>query len=96
MGEVETTADEAVSGERGGVKDRAKEWLINRFREQSEWEVSEVISAAKADGISEPAIKRARLSLNMPPSVKRVSKWWWIWMPANADSNHKESKERGN
>jgi AAA domain-containing protein len=91
QGEVETTADEAMSQ----VKKKSRgvcavEWLEDRFRERREWESNELKRLATEAGISKNALWSPEV--NALPIQKRQrfnavgdSTWFWIsrdgWPP---------------
>ncbi len=90
-GEVDMTADEAMGG--GKRKSRgicAVEWLIERFREHSEWTSDELKKTAAEAGISKNALWSPEV--NALPIRKRERanaagdlQWFWIaernWPP---------------
>lgn len=83
-GEVDTTADEAMTAERrSGRKESATEWLIERFREKTVWLSSDLFSRAEQDGISRNAIYAAKKSLELPSARRHVGEdgpaySWWV------------------
>ena len=88
QGEVDTTADEAMAGEKG-VPRRvvASQWLIERFREKREWESEALFDAARQEGVSRNAIFEAKSSLCLPRARRNVGSdgsvtWTW-WVPEN-------------
>jgi hypothetical protein len=88
LGEVDTTADEAMAGEKRAPRRMlAKEWLVELFRKRLEWPSDQFWSEAKAHGISKNAIDEARVRLEMPKPRKVTepngeTHWIW-WVPAN-------------
>lgn len=89
LGEVDTTANEAMSGT-GKKKSRgedAAEWLIDRFREKLFWSSKDLFDEAKAHGISESALWEAKRNLDLPKAKKTIlpngaTVWGW-WVPAD-------------
>jgi hypothetical protein len=92
LGEVDTTANEAVNKE--GKKQRrdvvASEWLIERFRERLEWESEDLFTRAKNENISRSAVFDAKAKLNLPRARRQVQEngdityLWWVapdWPP---------------
>lgn len=87
LGEVDTTADEAVNQEGKSRKVVASEWLVERFFEQLEWPSDELFKAANAAGVSKNAIWEAKSRLNLPKAKQIVHEngnreWVW-WVPKN-------------
>jgi hypothetical protein len=87
LGEVDTTADEAVAG--GGKPRRvvAAVWLVERFKEKLEWRSKILLAAAAQEGISRDAMFEAKRSLNLPKARKLTETngdehWVW-WVPEN-------------
>jgi hypothetical protein len=82
-GEVDTTADEAMSGERQAPrKVKATDWLIDRFKEDLRWFSEDLWAAAKHDGISRNAIFEAKDILCLPRCDKEQlpgGKQAWVW-----------------
>jgi len=87
LGEVETTADEAVNHcqpEKKNRSQRAAEWLIERFREKLEWESDDLFAAGEREGITRKAIFEAKELLDLPKArrIKHlggdVSWQWWV------------------
>jgi hypothetical protein len=85
IGEVDTTADEAMAGTSSKPrKIVASEWLIERFREKREWESEDLFKAARAENISRDAIFEAKRILDLPrarPSTSlsgAKSFFWWV------------------
>jgi hypothetical protein len=85
LGEVDTTADDALNREKKKAtrEIKAADWLIERFREKREWFSDDLFAAAKAEGISRDAIFEAKNSLDLPkarptdgPGGKRPWVWW--------------------
>jgi hypothetical protein len=85
LGEVDTTADEAmarVSKPRSVV---ASDWLKERFAEKREWPSDDLFRAAKAAGVSRDAVFEAKHKLNLPKARKVThengnTEWVW-WVP---------------
>ena len=82
-GEVDTTADAAMSGEK--TKPRrvvASEWLTDQFREKREWPSDDLHTAARAQGLSRNSMFDAKASL--PIKAKKVTgstgdvMWFWV------------------
>ncbi len=96
LGDVETTADEAVSGQKGTPRSMlATEWLIGLFRERLEWPGEDFWASARHHGISKNAIDEARVKLNIPKprqtrNIHNKPAWvWWVtadWPPLHAQS----------
>jgi hypothetical protein len=88
LGEVETSADEAMGGEaRPPRQIVATDWLTARFRERREWPSDELFAAAKQEGISRNAVFEAKAKLSLPKARKDTlpngdSVWVW-WVPPN-------------
>lgn len=85
LGEIETTADEAIKYKIKPRRQLARDWLIERFQEKREWESSELFKAAKEDNVSKNAIYEAKDSLSLPRARRQVSEngdvsWYW-WVP---------------
>jgi len=91
LGEVDTTADEAINREskkpRGVI---ASEWLVDRFRERLEWESEDLFTRAGAEGVSRKAIFDAKTALNLPRARRTCQQngdivyFWWVppdWPP---------------
>lgn len=88
IGEVDTTADEAMAGEkkskpptRGVV---ASQWLIEKFREKLEWTSGDLKKAASEEGVSHNALFDAKRILELPKARKvsdpngDVTWVWWV------------------
>jgi hypothetical protein len=73
LGEVDTTANEAMSGSSKKVSrsECAAEWLVERFRIQLEWESEKLFANAKEEGISRNSIFDAKNNLGSGIRVKR-------------------------
>jgi hypothetical protein len=88
LGEVDLTADDAVSRERNKPRrEVAVEWLVERFRQKLEWRSDELFAAAKAAGISRNAVFEAKEQLGLPKARKRTLDngdvvWEW-WVPGD-------------
>jgi hypothetical protein len=85
LGEIETTADQAVKFQVRPRKQMAREWLIEKFKEQLEWESRELFQAAKEAGISRSAMFEAKDALALPKAKRSVTEsgdtsWRW-WVP---------------
>ena len=89
LGEVETTADEAVN--KASPRERrdvvAADWLVEKFKEKLEWESRALFDAAKAENISRNAIFEAKNKLMLPKAKKRTLEngdeiWVW-WVPSD-------------
>jgi hypothetical protein len=91
LGEVDTTADEAVNREPGKPRRVvAAEWLVERFREKLEWPSDELFRAASAANVSRNALFEAKDKLCLPRARKVAHEngdvaWvWWVapdWPP---------------
>ncbi len=81
LGEVDTTADDAVSSmsdsKRGKIK--AADWLIERFRDKLEWPSDDLKHAAKEEGISRNALWSAKNDLNVKHRKTVMSNGDVIW-----------------
>jgi hypothetical protein len=86
IGEVDTTADDAVAGERSqpkqAVADVAAAWLVEKFTERRQWCSEELFAAAKAKNISRDAIFKAKKLLGWPTAKKITASsgavtWTW-------------------
>ena len=87
LGEVDTTADEAMaSGPKSPKRaETAGEWLVKIFRTKTEWTSKEFWTAAKEAGVSKDAILEARPKLGIPkakPGVTDGKKSWVWWVPS--------------
>jgi hypothetical protein len=88
LGEVDTTADEAMGGE--ATKPRrvtAGKWLIEMFRQKREWTSDDLFAAANQSGVSRNAIFEAKERLDIPKARRVVLangdvQWTW-WVPPN-------------
>jgi hypothetical protein len=105
LGEVDTTADEALGGtprkERQDIK--ASRWLVDRFRERQEWESDELFKAAHQEGLSRNAVFGAKNLLDLPRARRRVQQngdtvyLWWVppdW-PQLAEETERDSRTVG-
>lgn len=91
LGEVDTTADEAINRDRSRPRQLlATEWLVEIFSQKLEWSSDEFWASAKHHNISKNAIDEARVRLFMPKPRKSTSThgdstWvWWVppdWPP---------------
>lgn len=90
LGEVDTTADEAMGIEKRPRQVLATEWLVDLFRQKLEWSSDEFWGSARAHNISRNAVFEARVKLNLPKPRKvqgqggDVSWTWWVppdWPP---------------
>jgi len=87
LGDVDITADEAVSGDTKPRKVAARDWLIAAFKLKLEWDSDELFKAAREEGVSRDSIFDAKAELGLPKAKKRTdmdgsSKWVW-WVPAD-------------
>lgn len=87
LGEVDTTADNAINQVSKPRKVVASEWLIERFREKLEWSSADLFAEAKAHNISRSAVFEAKETLKLPKARKVASlngdsTWVW-WVPAD-------------
>jgi hypothetical protein len=87
LGEVNVTADDAMSGV-GAARPRriaAAEWLIELFRKQHEWPSDHFWAEAKQAGVSRNAIDEARARLDGPKCRRVVGAngdpFWTWWVP---------------
>jgi hypothetical protein len=85
LGEVDTTADEAVGGGSTPRRVIAAEWLVERFREKTEWVSDDLFRAARNHNVSRSAVFEAKKALNLPKALKVVQEngnehWIW-WVP---------------
>lgn len=84
--EVDTDADEAMSGDKPRVRRdiAAAEWLTARFQERPEWESEDLFERARQEGISRSAMFEAKKSLNLPRARRQVKEngdvafLWWV------------------
>lgn len=86
LGEVDTTANDAMSGEKQPARRvLATEWLMGIFKQKLEWPSDEFWASAKQNGVSKNAIDEARVRLGMPKPRVLVSlhgeKSWTWWVP---------------
>lgn len=87
LGEVDMTADEALSGEPKKRKREvvASEWLIEKFGERLEWSSSDLFEAAKQAGLSSNAIYAAKDMLKLPKArqehLENGDRRWVWWVP---------------
>lgn len=89
LGEVDTTADEAVGGgDRRVRRDvAASTWLVERFRERLEWDSDDLFRAARQGNVSRNAVFEAKKLLALPTARKVMqengdTKYVW-WVPAD-------------
>lgn len=89
IGEVDTTADEAMAGDSKGRSRKvvAAEWLLERFREKLEWASNDLFRAADAEGISRSAVFDAKRMLALPKARQVIEEngnrtWVW-WVPCD-------------
>ena len=104
LGEVETTADQAVNSEKGKPrKVVARDWLVEAFRARREWPSDELFRAAKEAGVSRSAIFEAKNILDLPPARRSVAQdgsisyHWWVpsdWSYLSGDAGHTEGGRR--
>jgi putative DNA primase/helicase len=85
LGEVDTTADEAMNAPRNAPrKVLARDWLIDLFRQKLEWASDDFWASARQHGVSKNAIDEARVQLALPKprrvcgSSGNVSWVWWV------------------
>lgn len=91
LGEVDTTANEAMGG---GKKERrdvtASRWLIEQFREKRSWDSDDLFRAGQAAGVSRNAIFEAKKLLSLPQAKRvilengNIKYVWWVpeqWAP---------------
>jgi hypothetical protein len=102
LGEVNTTADEAMAGEK--AKPRrvvATQWLIERFRERLEWPSDELFELARQENVSRSAIYEAKEVLKLPKARHNTNEdgskhfTWWVpanWPPLSQNPGHAESR----
>jgi hypothetical protein len=89
LGEVDMTADEAMSAEPKSRKRCvvAAEWLVERFNEKPVWNSDDLIRAAKQAGVSRNALFEAKdaLGLNKPRKhTYENGDVMWVWsIPAD-------------
>jgi putative DNA primase/helicase len=88
LGEVDTTADEAVNAETRSPRQKlATDWLVELFAQKLEWPSKEFWNSARTNGITRHAIDAARVKLAMPKPRKVTTltgeeSWTW-WVPAD-------------
>lgn len=86
VGEVDTTADEALGHAEPRVRRdiAAADWLVDRFKEELEWGSEKLFERAKQDGISRNAMFEAKKSLDLPRARRTVQEngdevyTWWV------------------
>lgn len=84
LGEVDTTADEAMNREKKPRRIVASEWLVEKFREKREWLSDDLFLAAKSEGVSRNAIFEAKDRLDLPRARRHVREngdvyyTWWV------------------
>lgn len=61
----------------------AAEWLVERFREQLEWDSTDLRKAAREANISMAAMYGARELLALPTAKKESRAVWVWWVPEN-------------
>lgn len=76
LGEVDLTADEAVSHDKKPRKVVAAEWLAGLFKDRSEIPGKEVWQGAKEAGLSKNAVLEAKSELGIEP-YKTGAGWMW-------------------
>ncbi len=87
LGDIDTTANEAVRGVSKPKlrRESAAEWLIERFREKLSWPSDELLNEAKMNGISRNAMFEAKDNLGLPPCRRIIlptgSAVWTWWVP---------------
>jgi putative DNA primase/helicase len=82
LGEVDTTADEAVNGEKRKPKAViASEWLEDQFRARREWPAQEIKQRAKESGVSHRALWDAvqDLPIRKAPQHTADGERYWTW-----------------
>ncbi len=92
LGEVDTTADEALASKGKNRKVVASEWLIGKFAQKLEWQSDDLFRAAREEGVSRSAIFEARRVLNLPKARKVTNLdgeacWFW-WVPCDWEKFH--------
>lgn len=98
LGEVDTTADEAVNQTKNkGRGIVASDWLIERFREKREWDSKILFDTAAQEGISRSAIFEAKRTLGLPKARKQTLEngdisWQW-WVPEDWSKLDPEEEE---
>ena len=97
--EVNITADEAMSEKRGPARAIvAADWLVEKFREQREWDSKTLFDAARHAGISRSAMFEAKQTLCLPKARRNIQEngeiiWTW-WVPDDW-SKLSETEEEG-
>lgn len=86
LGEVDTTADEGMAGDRGTPRRiLATDWLVGLFKEKLEWSSDEFWASAREHGVSRNAVAEARVLLDLPKPrmvwTQGGSKSWVWWVP---------------
>ncbi len=81
LGEVDTSANDAIQGSGKPKHVVAAEWMIERFREQREWPAKDWKAAAREEGISDEALTKARkrLAVKMRREADQFGNIKWIW-----------------
>ncbi len=97
-GQVETTADEAMSGEkqpapsgresRADKIERARVWLLECFREQPTWTSEELCTICVSQDLGKDHVWEAKrlLGIKSKKSKERDGEWFWS-LPERSDSS---------
>jgi hypothetical protein len=101
LGEVDTTADQAVNRESGKPRWMvAAEWLDQKFAEKAEWNSSDLWDACKEEAVTNhTACKEAIAKLRRWKAFKKEGAGrdsWWVWRKVdnpNDGSNQALSEE---
>lgn len=87
LGEVDTTADEAMSGEKSERKqtktEGAVDWLRERFAEKSEWTSDEILKTGESAGFKRDQLFAAKKSLGFKAKKSPEHNGAWIWRSEN-------------
>lgn len=103
LGEVDTTADEAVNHTPGTPRRVvAAEWLVDCFRQRLEWPSDVLFRAAHEANVSRNAVFEAKKILKLP-KARRVTHQngdeefiWWVpadWPPLAREAAQADAKE---
>ena len=86
LGEVDTTADEAMSGEKTKDKEskqskveRAAEWLLERFAERFSWSSEEIMTLGQDAGFNRNQMFEAKKKIGAKASKSHEKDGEWLW-----------------
>jgi hypothetical protein len=88
LGEVDTTADEAVNRDEKKARTiSARDWLIELFNKQREWPSDQFWASAREHGIGKRNIDEAKIALLVPRARRTVGTdgdiTYVFWVPPN-------------